>query len=68
MLKAFCDAPDCGKPIAPSDDHLEIPHLVIVDKREGMQMKALHFCGGKSCLCKYLDKAFLRPLLVNTVQ
>lgn len=62
MLKAECD--ECHKPIAPSDDHIEIAQMVIVDKKEGQRFQGLHLCG-KGCLCKYLDKVATRPLLVG---
>jgi len=63
MYKIECDS--CNKPIKAEDDHLEIPQMTMVDKGQIGRMQALHFCGGKTCLIKFLDKAMNRPLLVS---
>lgn len=63
MIRAFCDS--CAAPISNEDDHMEIAEIFVVDKKQAMQAKLLHFCGGKTCICKWLDKLANRPLLVT---
>lgn len=66
MLKAECD--ECHRPIDPKDNHLAFPDMHMVDSGRLMRAQNAHFCG-KSCLCKFIDKATSRiippPPVVN---
>jgi hypothetical protein len=61
MFKAVCDT--CKAPLEPEDNHIEIQAMGIIDKKQIMQGKGLHFCG-KSCLNKWVDNALDRPVIL----
>lgn len=59
MLKAFCDS--CSAPIASTDSHLSVPQIGVIYKDSAMEGRGLHFCHGKTCINKWLDKALEPP-------
>lgn len=62
MIKLECD--DCHKPIAGHDNHLEIPHLILIENRQVAHVHNLHCCGQK-CLTSWLVKNCNRPQILS---
>lgn len=63
MFKAFCDV--CNAPLTPDDNHTEIGQIAIVDKKQVFRTQGLHFCAGKTCINKWLDKVTERPMIIT---
>lgn len=63
MFRAFCDGPNCLRPVEPTDNHVEIQGMGLVDKGQVFRASNLHFCG-KGCLNGWIDKAIHGPMII----